>query len=138
MYDIDSDINAIQKILANNKPILELMGLTNAQTIDKAKRIIKKSQYDNLDTDEKRICIYSLPARPTRNSDLFEELIQIDVHTPSSLDNKARQIVGKIVDALNNNRINGRYIKCNGNLGELSTASGFYCHGVRFGFYSPF
>lgn len=137
MYDIDGDLNAIQKILINNKEILALLDLTGATNTDIGKKIIKRSKWDDLVTNEKRVCIYSIPSRPTRNSILFEELIEIDCHVPSSLDYKARKIVGKVVDTLNNRSINGRYIYCKGNLGELSTADGFYCHGVRFSYYSP-
>lgn len=137
MYNIDGDLNAIQKMIIGNKEILALLDLATATPVEVAKKIIKKSKWDDLATSEKRICIYSVPSRPTRIDYLFEELIEIDCHVPSTLDYKARQIIGKVVDTLNNKSINGRYVYCKGNLGELSTADGFYCHGVRFGYFSP-
>lgn len=136
-YNIDGDLNTIQKILINNKEILALLDLSTATPADIAKKIIKRSKWNDLATSEKRICIYSVPARTTRIEYLFEEIIEIDCHVPATQDYKARQIIGKVVDALNNKSINGRYIKCKGQLGELSTLDSFYSHGVRFGYYSP-
>ena len=136
-YNIDGDLNVIQRMIVNNKDILALLDLTGATNAEIAKRIIKRSKWNDLATSDKRLCIYSVPARPTRIDYLFEELIEIDVHVPATSDYKARQIIGKVVDTLNNKNINGRYIKFKGQLGELSTMDGFYCHGVRFGYFSP-
>lgn len=136
-YNIDSDINAIQKMIINNKEILALMDLSSATPADIAKKIIKRSKWNDLVTSEKRLCIYFVPARGTRIDYLFEEILEIDCHVPSTQDYKARQIIGKVVDTLNNKSINGRYMQAKPQPGELSTMDGFYCHGVRFGYYSP-
>ena len=80
--------------------------------------------------------LFFVPASQTKLNHI-REILEIDCHVPATSDFKARQIIGKVVDTLNNKNINGRYIKFKGQLGELSTMDGFYCHGVRFSYYSP-
>lgn len=137
MYIIDDDLNSIQKMLIADKQIMTLLDLIGKSNAEIGKRIIKKSKWDDLATNEKRLCIYPLPSRSTRSDILFEEIIEVDCHVPAIQDHHARQIIGRIVSVLNNRRINGRYIKFKGALGELPTANGFYCYGVRFNYYSP-
>ena len=64
-YDIDGDLNVIQRMIINNKEILALLDLTGATNAEIAKRIIKRSKWNDLATSDKRLCIYSVPARPT-------------------------------------------------------------------------
>jgi len=130
-------MNVLQRMIINDSTILELLGLTGKTNSEIAKKIIKRSQWSDLASSDKRLCVYLLPSRPTRNEILFEEIVEVDCHVPAMEDYKARQIVGRVVDVLNNKSINGRYLKAKGQLGELPTVSGFYCIGVRFGFYSP-
>lgn len=138
MYLLDNDLNAIQGLLIANKEVLSLLDLTtNSPGVEIAGRITKKSKWDDLAGNVKRICIYPLPSRPTRSEILFEEMIEIDVHVSSVQDFKARQILGKVIDTLNSKPINGRYLTSKGVLGELPTAQGFYCVGARFGYFSP-
>lgn len=137
IYNIDADMNALQRTIINDATILSLLGLTGKTNAEIARKIIKRSQWSDLATSDKRLCVYPLPSRPTRNEILYEELFEVDCHVPAIEDYKARQIVGRVVDILNNKSINGRYLKAKGVLGELPTVSGFYCIGVRFGFYSP-
>lgn len=137
MYDFDADLTVMQQLIGQDKKILELMDLTGKPLVDITKRIIKHSQWNDLADNTKRLCIYPLPSRYTRSSILFEEVVEVDIHAPSSQSHHARQIIGRVVDILNNQRINGRYITFKGQLGELPTATGFYCCGVRFSYYSP-
>ncbi|MDR7856081.1 hypothetical protein [Tissierella sp.] len=137
MYDFDKDLNTIQKLLIADKEIMRLLDLTGKSNSEIGKRITKKSQWSDLLSSDKRLCLYPLRSRGTRSSILFEEIIAIDCHVPSVQDFQARQIMGKVVDVLNNKRINGRYLTFKGQLGELPTATGFYCFGVHFGYFSP-
>lgn len=137
MYDFDKDLNTIQKLLIADKEIIRLLDLTGKSNVEIAKRITKKSQWNDLVTSDKRLCLYPLRSRPTRNSILFEEGIEVDCHVPAMQDHQARQIIGRVVDVLNNRSINGRYLTFKGQLGELPTATGFYCGGVHFGYFSP-
>lgn len=137
MYSLDNDLNKIQRMLIDDEEIMALLDLTGKPNIEVAKRIIKRSTWDDLLTNEKRLCIYPLPSRSTRNEILFEEVFEVDCHVPTSQDFYARQIIGRVIDVLHNKQVNGRYITFKGMLGELPTASGFYCCGVRFSYYNP-
>lgn len=137
MYDIDGDINVVQKMIIADKQIMALLDLTGKSDAEIGKRIIKKSKWDDLLGVDKRLCAYPMPSRPTRNEIIFEELIEIDCHVPATQDFIARQIIGRVVDTLKSKPINGRYLTFKGQLGELPTVSGFYCIGVKFGYYSP-
>lgn len=137
MYNFDADLNSIQKMLIADKQIMTLLDLIGKSNAEIGQRIIKRSRWDNLATNEKRLCIYPLPSRPTRSEILFEEIIEIDCHVPAIQDFQARQIIGRVIDILKTQRLNGRYLTFKGQIGELPTAAGFYCCGVRFGYYSP-
>lgn len=137
MYLLDSDLNAIQRLLIADKEILKLLGLNGKSQIEIAETIIKKSQWNDLVGNSKRLCIYPRPSHSTRNDILFEEVIQIDCHVPSIQDFQARQIIGRVVTVLKNKSINGRYLNPKGIQGELATMQGFYCIGARFGYFSP-
>lgn len=137
MYNPEADLTAIWKIVSKDAEVLSMLDLLNSTSAEISKRIIRRSQWNDLATNEKRLCIYPRPTLPTRNDEVFEEIIEIDCHVPASDDYKAMRIIGKVTNLLNNQRINGRYIKSKGSLGELPTVSGLYCYGVRFGYYSP-
>lgn len=137
MYSTESDIDKVQFLLRTDATILNLLDLTGKTQVDIVKQIIKRSKWDNLTGSERRLCIYFAPSRPTRNDILFEEIIQIDCHVPASLDYMARRIIDRVVNLLKTQRINGRYLKYKGSLGELPTAQGFYCCGVRFAYFNP-
>lgn len=123
--------------IVNDEIISGLLDLTGKSNAEIARRVIKRSQWDDLATSDKRLCIFPLPSRRTYNSNLFEEVIEINCHVPAMQDYKARQVIGRVVDLLQYERVNGRYLAFRGQLGELPTADGFYCCGVRFGYYSP-
>lgn len=137
MYNPEADLTAIWKIVSKDVEVLTLLDLAFKTNVEISNRIIRRSRWNNLATNEKRLCIYPRPSRPTRNDILFEEIIEIDCHVPAIDDYKAMKVIGRVVDILNNQRINGRYLQCEGSLGELPTMDGFYCYGVRFGYYSP-
>ena len=137
MFNPENDLTAIQNFLIQDPKIINIMGLSGKTHVEISKRIIKRSKWDDLVDGEKRLCIYSIPSRSTRIEVLFEEMIEIDCHVPAGEDYKARQIIGRVVDIVNNARIGGRYLKSKGYLGELSTMSKYYCCGNRFGYYSP-
>jgi|GEM_PF-1181956 len=158
-FNPSEDLNAIQKILIEDIKILELLDLTGSsmakrvndyrkknpqsdqqstETIEKiikSQAIIKRSQWNDLATNEKRLCIYFIPDRPTRNEVIMESLFEIDVHVPAVYDYKAWEIQERIKVLLHNTKINKKYTKFYGQLGELPTLQGFFCCGSRFRFY---
>lgn len=129
------DLNAIQRLIIQDKEIMDLMDLTGKPNPEIAKRIIKRSQWDGLATNEKRICIYFIPDRRSRNESFRESIIEIDVHVPATHDFKAWQIQERIKLLLHKKRINQRYTYFEGSLGELPTMPSFFCCGSRFKFY---
>ena len=118
--------------------ILELMGLKDATNLEIARQIIKRSTWDDLQENQKRICIYFRPSRLSRNEILTNEILQIDCHVPAKQDYIADRIISRVTKLLNNKNLNGAYIKFAGQLGELPSMSGFYCVGIRFDYYNPF
>lgn len=135
MFNPDSDLVAIQNILIDDPVILELMRLAGKSRLEKAKSIIRKSQYSDMAGSASRLCIYFRPSRSTRNDSFLEEVIQIDCHVPSDLSFQSYQVQERIKLLLHKKRINKRYLYFYGQLGELPTASGFFCTGSRYRFY---
>ncbi|MGJ0847399.1 hypothetical protein ACR77J_11980 [Tissierella praeacuta] len=135
MFNPSQDLNAIQILIIQDAKILELLDLTGKPNVEIAKRIIKRSQWNDLATNEKRLCIYFVPDRPTRNENFLQSVIQIDIHVPAIHDFKAWEIQERVKVILHKKRINKKYIKFYGQLGELPTMQGFFCCGSRFKFY---
>lgn len=118
-----------------DKEILNLLDLTGKSRIEIAKKIIKRSQWNDLATNEKRLCIYFVPDRRARNEGFMESVVEIDVHVPAMEDYKAWRVQERVKLLLHKKRINQRYTRFNGQLGELPTSQGFFCCGSRFRFY---
>lgn len=156
MFNPSSDLTAIQNLLIADAELLKLLDLTGpamesrinayinkspttsrklAERIIILGSVIRRSQWDDLVTSDKRICVYFVPSRPTRNESFIEEGIMVDVHVPINQDYKAWEIQERVKVILHNTRINKRYTKFYGQLGELPTVQGFFCCGSRYRFY---
>jgi hypothetical protein len=120
----------------NDADLLAVLGLTEATPIQKAEKIIKRSQWDNLVSNEKRLCLYFRPSRSVRNRIVTNELLQVDVHVPAKQDYLAYRAIARVEKLLYNQEINNRIYEFDGQLGELPTMTGFVCVGARFSFYA--
>lgn len=114
--------------------ILELLNLTGASQVEKAKRINRESRWNDIATNERRLCFYFLPARKTRSESFHGEVIEFDCHVPAGYGFFAYQVQERIYELLHKKRINNRYLYFEGQLGELPTMQGFFCCGSRFTF----
>jgi hypothetical protein len=131
----EKDLTAIQNIIMADKEILKLLDLEGKSRIEIAKRIIKRSQWNDLATNEKRLCIFFVPDRRSRNESFMQSVIEIDVHVPAVEDYKSWRIQERVEKLLHKKRINKRYTYFGGQLGELPTMQGFFCCGSRFEFH---
>lgn len=140
MFNPGEVLNAVQRKFIEDKQLSSLMGLPTGDTtqdkIERAKHIIKRSTWEDLITNEKRLCIYFRPSRRAGNRCFTEEVLQIDCHVPARQDYIAQQILAYVSKQLHENRIGNRIFEFEGQLGELPTLTGFYCAGMRFTFYS--
>lgn len=133
--DMYRDLVEIQRVLIYDSAVLRLMGLENADDMTKAKRLIRHSRFDDLASNERRLCIFYRPSRRAPNEITSEQVIQIDCHVPMSQNHVAYQIQQAVRKALHNKKINGQYLLFDGQLGELTTAAGYFCVGQRFKYY---
>ena len=139
MFNPGEVLNAVQKLFIEDAELATLLGMPGDTVQDRLKRakyIIKRSTWDDLVTNEKRICIYFRPSRRARNPCFTEELLQIDCHVPAKQDYIAQQIISYMTQLLYKSRTGNQILDFDGQLGELPTLSGFYCAGIRFTFYS--
>lgn len=132
MYDPEMDLNWLWRTLRDSNEVLEAMGLTNADNLTIAKRIIKKSNYSDLASGERRLCIFLLPSRPAINNLITPEMIEIDCHVPDNDHMSAYRVLRTVHKALHSQMVNGKQILYAGQLGELATAPGYFCAGMRF------
>jgi len=114
----------------------EILGITGLSEVEKVKRILKRSQWDNLATSERRLCLYFRPSRTARLPIVINEVLQIDCHVPATSDYLAYRAIARAQELLYNKTINHRIYEFEGQLGELPTLSGFVCVGARFTFYA--
>jgi hypothetical protein len=118
--------------------ILEALGLTGASDLEIAKHILKRSVWDDLATNEKRLNVYFRPSRRVRNEIVSEEVLQVDCHVPAKQDYSAYRIQARVRQLLHNWEVNGKQLCFSGQLGELSSMTGFICVGSRYYFYTVF
>lgn len=124
------------KLFSTDAELLEALGLTGAPLLEIAKHIIKRSQWDDLATNEKRLCFYFRPSRRVRNEIITEEVLQIDCHVPAKQDYIAYRVQKRIRSLLHNKQIGNRLFYFDGQLGELPSMPGFICVGSRYCFYA--
>ena len=134
LFNPSSDLTAIQNILKSDAVILNLLGLNSKSDVDIAKRIIKRSQWSDLATNEKRLCIYFRSARGMRNLKFNEEVLELNCHVPAIQDYIAYQVQERAKILLDEVKVNNRYLYFDGQLGEIPTMSGFFCAGSRYCF----
>jgi len=134
LFNPSSDLTAIQNIEIADAAILNLLALTGKTQVEIAKRIIKRSQWTDIVTNERRLCNFFRPARKMGNQKFNEEVLEIDCHVPATLDYIAYQVQERIFLLLNEKTINKRTTYFDGQLGELPTMSGFFCVGSRYVF----
>lgn len=135
LYNPSQDLATVQAILKSDATILSLLDLTGATEVNIIKRIIKRSRWTDLARSDKRLCVYFIPSRKTRNECFLEEVLEFDCHVPALEDYKAWQVQERIKDLLHKKRVNNRYLYFDGQLGELPTMSDFFCCGSRYKFY---
>lgn len=132
MFNPSSDLTAVQNKLIPDTLILSLLALTGKTQVEIAKRVIKRSQWADLLTNERRLCIYFRPARKLGNLKFNEEVLEIDCHVPVANDYIAYQVQERVFTLLNEKSVNNRQLYFDGQLGELPTMSGFFCVGSRY------
>lgn len=136
MIDPEATLNAVQRLMIEDPEIINHMNLTNATIIEKAKSIIKRSQYNDIANSNSRLCIYIRPSRRVRNQICTEGVLQIDCHVPVSRDMYAYKIIKRVNKLLHNQVVGGRKIYYDGELGDLPTALNYFCVGIRFNFHA--
>jgi len=134
LFNPSIDLMSVQNTLVADTSILSLMNLSSATNLEKFKRITRESKWSDLASNERRLCIYFLQSRPIPNRSFREEVLQIDCHVPAGSGFFAYQVMENVVKLLHEKKINKRYFELYGQLGELPTASGFFCCGSRFTF----
>ena len=155
MFNPGSDLTAIQRLLVDDEKLMTLMNLTGeemdlkineyirqnpgtdsevAKNIILSERILKRSDWDGLATNEKRLCIYFIPDRGLRNENFLQANYEIDIHVPNSQSMVAWDIQKRVKKLMHKKKINKRYVYFNGQLGELPTMTGFFCCGSRYNF----
>jgi hypothetical protein len=138
LFDPESDLNRIWKTVRDNAEVLAAMGLTGQTDLTIAKRIVKKSRYSDLANSERRLCIFFAPDRPPLNNLVIPEMLEIDCHVPEADSMAAYKVIRTVKAALHEQVINGKQFLFAGQLGELATASGYFCVGMRFRFNSTY
>ncbi len=134
MFNPSRDLTVIQNILMADETILSLLNLTGATQLEKSKKIIRESRWNDLVGSERRLCFYFIPSRRTRNESFTGEVIEFDCHVPATYGFFAYQVNEQIYKLLHKKKINNRYLYFDGQLGELPTMPGFFCAGSRFTF----
>lgn len=112
--------------------MLSLLDLTGKPVVDVAKRIIKRSTYEGITSGEKRLCIYFRPSRKGRIQAVSEQVLQIDCHVPVAQDYVAYRVIERVHALLHEKQVGNQLLHYDGHLGELPTATGFFCAGIRF------
>jgi len=136
-FNPEADLNAVQTLFVYDKGIIEGLGLTMDSPVvpDRAKRILKRSIYEGLAGNERRLNLYFRPSRLTRNEIITNEILQIDVHVPATQDYFAYRVQKRVRELLHRKQVGTMILHFDGQLGELPSMQGFVCVGSRYNFY---
>jgi hypothetical protein len=135
LIDQKAILNAVQAAMIGDATILSHLQLTGATPLAKAQQIIKRSQYNDLANAKSRMCIYFKPSRSNyRNLMTIESVMEIDVHVPISRDMYAYDTIKRAHEMLHDKVFAHHRIYLDSQLGELPTATGYFCAGARFSF----
>jgi len=132
MFNPSSDLSAIQTILNTDATILSLLDLTRKSDVEITKRIIKRSKWDDLANNDRRLCMFFRPARKVQNLEFNEEVLELDCHVPATLDYVAYKVNERAYLLLHKTKVNNRYLYFDGQLGELPTMPSFFCAGSKY------
>lgn len=122
--------------VAGSAEVLSALDIPEEDNADLiARRILRRSEWDNLASGERRINIYFLPSRRARNMIVNEEVLQIDCHFPAMEDYLAYRVQTVIKSLIHKYSTGAREYYFGWQLGELSTMKGFVCVGSRYYFY---
>lgn len=129
-------MGVIQTLFMEDEEILTGLGLSvDSPAIDKARRILKRSIYDGLATNERRLNLYFRPSRLPRNEIITNEILQVDVHVPATQDYFAYRVQKRVRELLHRQQVGSMILHFDGQLGELPSMQGFVCVGSRYSFY---
>ena len=134
MFNPSKDLTVIQSKFIADAPLLTILNLVGKTPLEISKKIIRESRWNDLVSSERRLCLYFIPSRKTRNESFNGEVIQFDCHVPAGYGFYAYQIQEQIYQLLHKQKVNNRYMYFEGQLGELPTMPGFFCCGSRYTF----
>jgi hypothetical protein len=117
--------------------ILSLMGWTNATPTEMAKNIIlRKPDADLLTASKKQIAIYNAPSRKAGSVHFADCVIEVDITVPIGESKSADLAAKEIIKIMKCTKVNNRQVFVDADLGDYTAPAGFYCHAMRFNFYS--
>lgn len=134
MFNPSKDLTVIQNILRVDEVLLNSLLLTGKTQSEIIKKITRESRWNDLASSERRLCLYFIPSRKSRNESFNSEVIQFDCHVPAGYGFYAYQVQEQIYQLLHKQKVNNRYMYYEGQLGELPTMPGFFCAGSRYTF----
>lgn len=137
MIDQKAILNTVQAAMIGDATILSHLQLATATTVEKAQGIIKRAQYNDLASGKSRMCIYFRPSRSNyRNQMTIESVLEIDVHVPLSRDMFAYDAMKRAHEILHDKVFAYHRLYLDGQLGDIPTATGYFCVGARFSFFA--
>ena len=141
MINPKDTLRAVQVIFINDATMLGYLQLTGKTAAEKAQCIVTRSFITDLAASKSRLCIYFRPSRKTSNELTMEDVLQIDVHVPVSRDVYAHDALQRAFLLLDERErrkaglkpeIAYHLFRWDGQLGDLATATNYYCAGARF------
>ena len=129
MFDPDGDMGVLYTLLSSDTTLMNLLGWTSGSKVG---FIWKATKNPTLKGKDSTLCFYPAPSRLSTNPLTSEEIVQFDCHSPSISPQIAYQIQKRIKTLLHMKPVNGRRMWWAGIQGDLPTATGYVCLGVRY------
>ncbi|MEE1493103.1 MAG: hypothetical protein UGF45_14155 [Massilioclostridium sp.] len=132
------DKKAFWKRIRYDPEILRLMGWENVSPVEFPDLILTKRAIPGiLKASDRYICIYNTSGKRTYDTAFSSPVMQIDVLVPYQDSDRADRVVERLIPLFTKNfKVNNRYVLFDSQLGDTTAPSGFYCHSVRFFYYT--
>jgi hypothetical protein len=128
-FDPYGDLTDVWKAIVADVEVQSLMGWSAA---DAKAHVVKRRDPGALAENVKRITVFKPPSRRSRNVDMPEQLVEIDVYVPLAQSHVAQQAIGRVHALLHKRDVGQMRLIFDAHLPDMPTASGFYCEAVRF------
>ena len=97
---------------------------------------MRKPTDDVTVASKKLISIFNTPGRKTGSVEFADCVIEVDITVAVGESKTADLVAQEVVRIMHNSTVNNRIVRLDTAMGDAQAPAGFYCHALRFNYFS--